>query len=310
MFISKKLFNLFLSLGIIVTATFFLMHLAPGDPFAQDQPVPEEILRGLHAHYGLDKPVPVQFFNYLKGICRFDLGPSLKYEGRHVSQIIRDGLPYSLALGLQALILSVSMGIFLGAISAVKHRTWIDRSMMIFAVLWISLPNFILATCLQYVFAMKLALFPVARMTSYGHMVLPTLALSAMPTAFIARLTRAKMVDVLGSEYILTARSKGVSSIKIMWRHVLKNSLLPIVAYLGPLSCQILTGSFVVERIFGIPGLGGWFVNAVNNRDYTVIMGLTIFLSTLLLVTSFMIDLIYPLIDPRIKLKRTKHDLA
>lgn len=310
MFFSKKLLNLFLALGIIVTATFFLMHLAPGDPFAQDQPVPEEILKSLHAHYSLDKPVIVQFWNYLLGIFRLDLGPSLKYEGRYVSQIIKDGLPYSLALGFQALVISLGLGVFLGAISAIKHRSFLDRSLMVFAVLWISVPNFILATCLQYVFAMKLSLLPVARMTSYSHMILPSLALAAMPTAFIARLTRSKMVEVLNSDYIILARSKGVSSMNIMLRHVLKNSLLPIVAYLGPLSCQILTGSFVVERIFGIPGLGGWFVNAVNNRDYTVIMGLTIFLSALLLTTSFVIDLIYPLIDPRIKLRRENRGMA
>ncbi|MCH9613650.1 MAG: Oligopeptide transport system permease protein OppB [Chlamydiia bacterium] len=310
MFIGKKFLNLLLSLSIIITLTFFLMHLAPGDPFAQEQPVPEEILRSLHAHYGLDKPIMVQFWNYLKGIMCFDLGPSLKYEGRHVVDIIRGGMPFSFILGLQALLLSVSFGVLIGAICALNRRKPLDRMMMLLAVFWISMPNFILATLFQFIFSMKLGWLPVARMTSFAHTVLPTLALAAMPTAFIARLTRTRMIEVLSSDYIVTARSKGVRPIKILLRHVLKNSLLPIVAYLGPLSCQILTGSFVVERIFGIPGLGGWFVNSVNNRDYTVIMGLTIFLSALLLLTSFVIDLIYPLLDPRIKLKEKRHGLA
>ena len=306
MFALKKLLNLILSLGVIITLTFFLMHLAPGDPFAQDQPVPEEILKSLHAHYGLDKPLYIQFFNYLKGIVCFDLGPSLKYEGRGVVDIISGGLPYSLALGLEALFISITLGICLGAISALGRKTALDRAVMLFAIFWISVPNFILATALQYIFSMKLSLFPVARMTSFWHTVLPALALSAMPTAFITRLTRSKMVEVLQSDYIITARSKGITTFRILTKHVLKNSLLPIVAYVGPLSCQVLTGSFVIERIFGIPGLGGWFVNSVNNRDYTVIMGLTIFLSALLLFTSFIIDLIYPLLDPRIKLRRKR----
>lgn len=310
MFIGKKFLNLLLSLSIIITLTFFLMHLAPGDPFAQEQPVPEEILKSLHAHYGLDKPIIIQFLNYLKGIFCFDLGPSLKYEGRHVADIIRGGMPFSFILGIQALFLSITLGILIGAFCAINRRKALDRVLMFSAVFWISMPNFILATLFQFIFSMQLGLLPVARMTSFAHTILPTLALSAMPTAFIARLTRTRMIEVFSSDYIVTARSKGIRPFKILLRHVLKNSLLPVVAYLGPLSCQILTGSFVVERIFGIPGLGGWFVNSVNNRDYTVIMGLTIFLSALLLLTSFLIDLIYPLLDPRIKMKEKRRGLA
>ncbi len=290
------------SLFLVASFTFFLLQVIPGDPFAQEQAIPEEILKSMHAHYGLDQPWYVQYGKYLKGIVTCDLGPSFKYEGRNVNDIIREGCPVSFILGLEALTIAVMCGISLGAISAIKRSSYLDHLAMILAVVGISVPNFILATFLQYLFSMKLGLLPVARWGSFAQSILPSIALAALPMAFIARLTRTNMVEVLEQDYIMTARSKGLGMFKILWRHVLKNSLLTVVTYLAPLCSSILTGSFVVEKIFGIPGLGGWFVTSITNRDYTVIMGITMFYSTVLMASVFLVDLIYYFLDPRIKL--------
>lgn len=197
-------------------------------------------------------------------------------------------------------------GIILGTIAAIRRSRWQDHVAMIVAVIGISVPNFIMATFLQYLFAMKLDLFPVARWGGLSHTILPALSLAALPTAFIARLTRANMVEVLEQDYVQTALSKGLSTIQVVFKHVLKNSLLPVITYIGPLSSTILTGSFIVEKIFGIPGLGGWFVTSITNRDYTVIMGVTMFYSAILMLCVFLVDLLYTLLDPRIQIGKTK----
>ncbi len=302
-YLFKKLLFLFISLFLVATLTFFMMKAIPGNPFLQEQAVPEEILKSMFNHYGLNDPLLVQYIKYLKGIVTFDLGPSFKYEGRTVNDIISEGFPVSMILGLQALTLSFLSGITLGSIAAFFQNKWQDKASILFATIGISVPNFILASFLQYFLALKLDLFPVARWGDFSHTVLPTLALSALPTAFIARLVRSNMIEIMHQDYILTAKAKGLSSFRIMTKHIIKNSILPSITYLGPLSSQILTGSFIVERIFGIPGLGGWFVTSITNRDYTVIMGVTIFYSFILLVTVFVLDLLYPLLDPRIKIK-------
>ncbi|MGE0199314.1 MAG: ABC transporter permease, partial [Simkaniaceae bacterium] len=193
------------------------------------------------------------------------------------------------------------VGIILGSIAAVKRSKWQDHLCMIFAVIGISVPNFIMATFLQFFLAMKLDLFPVARWGSFAHSILPALALAALPTAFIARLTRANMVEVLEQDYVQTARSKGLSTTQVVLKHVLKNSLLPVITYLAPLASAVLTGSFIVEKIFGIPGLGGWFVTSITNRDYTVIMGVTVFYSAILMFSVLLVDIVYSLVDPRIQ---------
>lgn len=305
-YLARKLLILLLSLFLVATITFFLMQAAPGDPFMQEQAVPEEIMKSMYAHYGLDQPWYIQYVKYLKGLITWDLGPSFKYEGRTVNDIIREGFPVSLVLGLEAIFLSLFMGIIFGTIAAVRRSRWQDHFAMILAVIGISVPNFIMATFLQYLFAMKLDLFPVARWGTFSHTILPAIALSALPTAFIARLTRANMVEVLEQDYIQTARSKGLSTLQVVLRHVLKNSLLPVITYIGPLSSAILTGSFIVEKIFGIPGLGGWFVTSITNRDYTVIMGVTVFYSTLLMITVLCVDIFYTILDPRIQMTKTK----
>ena len=302
----KKLTILFFSFFLIATLTFFLMHAIPGDPFSQEKAIPEEILQAMQKHYGLDKPLVIQYFDYMQGLFQFDLGPSFKYQGRTVNEIIREGFPVSLCLGLEALFLSLFLGILFGSLSAYKQGTWQDRITMILVVLGLSIPSFLLATFLQYLLAMKLDLFPVARWGSFHQSVLPALSLAALPTAFIARLLRSSMIEVLHQDYIQTARSKGLSPFCILYKHVLRNALLPVASYLGPLTAAILTGSFAVEKVFGIPGLGQWFVLSITNRDYTVIMGTTLFYSVILLACVFLIDLLYCWIDPRIKISLKK----
>lgn len=305
-YLFKKFFILLFSLFVVASMTFALMQIIPGDPFTQEKAVPEEILKAMYHHYGLDQPWYIQYYKYMKGLVTWDLGPSFKYQGRTVSEIIREGFPVSLTLGFEALILSIFFGVGLGCIAALKHLKWQDHFNMVIAVLGISVPSFILATFLQYLFAMKLDLLPVARWGSFSHSVLPAIALAALPMAFIARLTRSNMVEIMQQDYIQTAKSKGLNAYQIVLRHALRNALLPIVTYLGPLTTAILTGSFAVEKIFGIPGLGQWFVMSITNRDYTVIMGTTIFYSAILMFSVFLVDILYCFIDPRIQLMEKK----
>lgn len=303
-FILKRLSISLLSLLLVVTITFGMMKAIPGDPFAQEIALPPEILRALKEHYGLNDPWYEQYARYLRSIAVWDLGPSFKYKGRSVNAIIKEGFPVSAVLGLEALALSLSVGIFLGSVAALRQNKWQDYSAMLLAVIGVSVPSFILATALQYVFALKLGLFPIARWGTFAHSVLPAISLAALPVAFIARLTRANMLEVLQNDYIKTARSKGLPEWQVVIRHGLRNALLPVITYLGQLTANILVGSFIVEKIFGIPGLGQWFVTSVANRDYTVIMGTTVFYSMILLATTFLVDVAYSLLDPRINARR------
>ncbi len=289
-----------------MTLTFVMMMSIPGDPFIQEQPIPKEILENIYRHYGLDQPLHIQYIKYLKGVVTFNLGPSYKYEGRQVEEIIAEGIPSSLIIGTGALLVAATVGILLGSIAAYFRSKWQDHLCMIIAVIGISVPGFLMATFLQYIFSIKLGILPVARLESYAHTILPTLALASMPMAFIARLTRNNMIDVFEQDFISVAYAKGLTTFKVFKNHVLKNSILPVITYLGPLTCSILTGSFVIEKIFALPGLGCWFVNSIMNRDYTLIIGITLFYSTLLLIGVFALDLIYPFIDPRIKPLTTK----
>ncbi len=300
-YLGKRLAYMVVSLFVIVTATFFLMKAVPGDPFSEEQAHPDEILEALQEHYGLNDPWYQQYGRYLWGVVTWDFGPSFKYKARSVNEILAEGFPVSAVLGAEALFIALSAGVFLGTIAALWRNRWQDYTAMTVAVIGISVPSFILATILQYLFALKLGIFPVARWGSWLHTVLPAISLAALPTAFIARLTRSNMLDVLQQDYIKTAKAKGLSFGTIVWRHVMRNALLPVVTYLGQLTANIFVGSFVVERIFGIPGLGQWLINSVTNRDYTVIMGTTVFASIVLLIAIFIVDLLYVLLDPRIR---------
>lgn len=297
----KKLLISFISLFIVMTATFILMKAIPGDPFLSDQNMNKETLKALYTHYGLDKPLFYQYIKYLKGFITFDLGPSLIYEGRSVNQIILDGLPISLALGFEALLISISFGVIFGMLSAIKKDKWQDKTLTTIAIFGISVPNFLFATLLQYFLAMKLQLFPIARFDSFLHSILPAIALSALPTAYIARLMRANMLEVLSKDYIKAARAKGLSNTQVILKHAFRNASLPTISYLGPLTAHVLTGSFVIEKIFSIPGIGQWLVSSIAARDYPVIIGLTVFFSFVLISIMFFIDIIYKLIDPRIE---------
>ncbi len=309
-FLGKKLAILFVALWLIVTVTFFLMKAIPGDPFTQEQAVPEEILIALRSHYHLDDPWYLQYGHYLKSLVTWDLGPSFKYKARTVNEIIAQGFPVSAALGLQAFFLALSSGVFLGVVSAANRGKWQDYLAMGTAVVGLSVPSFLLATFLQYLFAIKLGILPVARWGTFAQSILPTWSLAALPTAFIARLTRSGLLEVLNQDYILTARAKGLGRPAILIRHALRNAFLPVLTYLGPLLANILCGSFVVEKIFGIPGLGQWFITAVTNRDYTVIMGMTVFYSIILLVAMLLVDLFYSVLDPRMRSPKAKGTAA
>ncbi|MBD2861801.1 MULTISPECIES: ABC transporter permease [Paenibacillus] len=301
-YLLRKLVFVVISLFVLASVTFFLMKAIPGDPFTSEKAVPPEIKANLMAHYGLDKPLYVQYAAYIKNVASFDLGMSMKWQGRSVNQIIEGAFGYSLRLGLLAVVTSVTIGVLLGTVAALRHRKLLDNVAMIVAVLGVAVPSFVMATLLQYLFGVKLPLFNVAGLNEPLDYVLPTLALSFMPIAFIARLTRSSMLEVLQSDFIKTAKAKGLSGSVITVRHALRNAILPVVTYLGPLATSVITGSVVIEKIFGIPGLGKYFVESVENRDYTLIMGLTLFYGTLLMSARFFTDVAYGLVDPRIKL--------
>lgn len=300
-YLIRKIILMILSFFTLLTLTFFLMKSLPGDPFQEEQSLPREIYEALQRHYGLDQPWYVQYGTYVKSILHGDLGPSFKYKDLRVNAIISENFPVSATLGLEAFFLALTAGVLLGTIAALKENQWQDYAVMILTTMGISVPSFILATLLQYIFAMKLHLFPLARWESFESTLLPAMALAALPTAFIARLFRSSMIEVSQCEYIKTAKAKGLSTTHIITHHMLRNAFLPVLTYLGQLLANILVGSFVIEKIFSIPGLGQWFVTSVSNRDYTVIMGLTIFYSFILLSLMLLLDIAYKYLDPRIQ---------
>lgn len=303
-YLLRKLAYSSLTLFVIISLTFFLMKALPGDPFTEERTLPEEIRIGLMRHYGLDQPLHIQYFKYLKSIAMWDLGPSFKYKTRTVNSIIWEGFSVSALLGTLAIFISLSLGLFFGTVSALWRGRWQDYTALVLTIAGISMPSFILATLLQYVLAVKFPLLPIARWESWQHILLPVLALSALPTAFIMRLTRTNMVEVLEQDYIKAAKAKGMPTSAIVAKHALRNAVMPVVAYLGQITVNVLTGSFIIEKIFGIPGLGQWFVTSVSNRDYTVIMGTTVFYSILMITTTFFVDIAYGILDPRIRKER------
>lgn len=297
----RRIFQLCLSLFIVVTCTFFLMHSIPGDPFTQDQMIPEEILHSMKEHYGLNKPLIYQYGSYMIKLLSGNLGPSIKYEGISVEYIIRSFFPVSLIIGSCSLVIALIFGLILGTISAFYRNTWQGTAFMVLSSLTISIPSFLVATLLQYIFAVRLGILPIARYGSFEHLILPALSLSITPMLYIAKLTRSTVVEMIDSEYVLVARAKGLTSYQVFFRHMMKNALLPCFAYIGNMAASILVGSFVIEKIFGIPGLGSWYVNSIANRDYTVIMGLTIFYSFILMTLVALSDILSGVLDPRVK---------
>ncbi|UVI29992.1 ABC transporter permease [Paenibacillus spongiae] len=301
-YLLRKTVNIVMSLFVLATATFFLMKAIPGDPFMQEKNVPDVVRENLIKFYGFDKPLWEQYLVYLNNLIHLDLGMSMRQQYQSVSDIIARSFTYSMQLGLVAIVVSIVVGIAIGLIAALYHRKLIDKLAMLFATLGIAIPNFVLGTLLQYYFANKLRLFDVAGLNDPSDFVLPTIALSVLPIAFIARLTRSTMLEVLSADYIRTAKAKGIGSLTILIRHALRNGLLPVVSYVGPMTANIITGSVVVESIFGISGLGKFFTMSVSNRDYTLIMGITLFYAAVLMFARFLTDIAYALIDPRIKM--------
>ncbi|MGL6169396.1 MAG: ABC transporter permease [Fusobacteriaceae bacterium] len=302
LYVLKRIFTTILTLFMVVTITFFLMRLMPGGPFSGEKNLPPKIKAKIEQKYGLDKPLTEQYAIYIKNLAKGDLGPSMKREGRTVNWIIGYSFPVSAKLGGVAVIISLIVGISLGIISALNFNKWPDSFCMLLSTLGVTIPGFVIGVFLMYTFGVKLRWFPITGLKTWKSFILPSIALSGYSIAFISRLTRSKLVEVMKSDFIRTARAKGLDRKKIIIKHALRNTLIPIVTYLGPLVAGILTGSFVIEKIFSIPGLGSEFVTTITNRDYTVILGVTIFYSAFLMICNLIVDLLYVVIDPRIKL--------
>lgn len=301
-YLIKRLFNSIIVLWIVMTVTFLLMHAIPGGPFTQEKSLPPAVKANIEARYKLNDPLLTQYGDYISNVVVGDLGPSFKYVGRSVNDIIAESFPVSLELGLESVIIALLIGVPAGVLAAYRRNTWQDKGVNFLTTFGIAVPGFVMAALLVDIFAMRLGWFPAAMWDGWQNRILPAVALAVMPMAFITRLTRSSMLEVLGQDYIKTAKAKGLSTVYILFRHALPNALVPVVTYLGPMVASILTGSFVIETIFAIPGLGSYFVTSIYNRDYTVILGVTIFYSALIIFMNIIVDIIYPLLDPRIKL--------
>jgi oligopeptide transport system permease protein len=303
MYILKRIGLAVLTVWVVITVTFFVMRAVPGGPFMSEKAITPEAQAALEAKYGMDKPLYVQYFTYLKDIVTgLDFGPSLKLRGRDVIDIIGDGMKVSAVLGLMAAGIALVTGVVLGAVAALRRNKFIDKVIMVLTTAFISMPSFIMGTFLVLLFAQILGWLPANGETTAGR-ILPVITLSLSPMANITRLTRSSMLDVLGQDYIRTARAKGVSQVKIIFGHALKNSLIPVITYFGPMLAYVVTGSLVVEQIFAVPGIGRYFVSSITGRDYPLIMGTTIVLASLIVIMNLLSDVMYKIVDPRINLE-------
>lgn len=298
-YVIKRVLLAILTVFLISAITFFVMHMVPGGPFNREKALDPATIAALEARYHLDKPLPEQFLLYMGNLLKGDFGVSLK-NGRNITDIIKDSFPVSAKLGLMAISLALVCGIIFGSLAALMRNKWPDRLIVFFSTLFTAVPSFVLATLLLLVFAIKLEWFPVWSATEV-HYTLPVIALSAYPMAYTTRLAKTSMLDALSQDYIRTAKAKGVNRWKVIFKHALRNSLIPVITYAGPQIAYIITGSMVVETIFTVGGIGSKFVSAITNRDYTLIMGTTIFLATLMVFATLICDLLYKVVDPRIK---------
>jgi oligopeptide transport system permease protein len=306
-YILRRLFVSIVTIFVVITVIFFLIRMLPGDPFTSERDVPAAVRANMMASFGLDKPLHQQYFIYLKNLfTRGDMGPSMKLRSRMVRDIIIYSFPASAKIGFLVVLASLLAGVNIGIVAAMHQGKALDRSTMLLATFGVTVPNFVLANLLIFFFSLKLRLLPP---TGYGetrHLVLPVIALAGYFTAFIARLTRSKYLEVINQDYIRTARAKGLSWGSVVFKHAMKNSMIPVVTYMGPLIANVLTGSFVIETVFAIPGLGREFVLSVSNRDYTLVLGVSIFYSAFIILCNFLVDVAYVMIDPRIKLEDTE----
>ena len=302
-YVLKRIAYGILTLFVLITLTFFMMRALPGDPFIGDKTPSPTTLANMEAKYGLDKPPIVQYFIFLGNCVRGDLGVSISYENRSVNEIILSSFPISMDLGARAILFAMIAGILLGAVAAVKRGSITDSLSMFIAIVGVSVPSFILGALLQYFLAVKLRLVPVQGWGTFAQTLLPSFALGMSSLATISRLMRTSMLDVLSQDYIKTAKAKGLSQSMILWRHALRNAIMPVITLIGPTVAAVFTGSFVVESIFNIPGLGKYFVTSIKDKDFTMISGTTIFYGALLILCTLVVDLLYGVVDPRVKLE-------
>jgi len=303
-FIVKRLFFAIITLAVVITITFFMMYLVPGGPFLAEKAPSQATLDALNEKYGLDQPVPVQFANYVSRLVQGDLGLSMKSRGRTINDIIFSKFPVSAGLGSIAVASAFLIGVPVGSYAALRRGKFTDKVISVLSSFGISVPSFILANTLVIIFAVTLkwisSTYGLNKPTDY---ILPVISIALYPTAYIARLMRSSMLDVLGQDYMRTARAKGLSGTKILFKHAMRNAILPVITYLGPLIAYTLTGSFIVERIFVIPGIGKEFIDSISGRDYPLVMGTTIFLATLVILMNVVVDIMYKVVDPRIRLE-------
>lgn len=298
----KRLLLAILTLWVIITITFCLMHAIPGDPFSDEKRIAPEIMANLNAKYGLDKPLFEQYIIYMKNLLHGDFGTSFKYANRTVNSLIATGFPVSCTVGAVACAIGIVMGIVFGILSAVNRGRWPDYMVIIMSILCVSVPAFVFASLFQYTFGAKLQWLPVAGWKSPIYMILPCVALGLRLIAHIARMMRTSMLDVLGQDYIMTARAKGLTDGQVIRRHTIRNAITPVVSVCGTMIAGTLVGSFVIENIFNIPGMGKYLVNAVKESDYTVILGMTAFYALVLVIVTFIVDVLYVVVDRRVKL--------
>lgn len=300
-YILRRLAGFLPVLFIIVSLSFFMMRLAPGGPFDQERALPDQVRANIEARYHLEEPLWRQYLRYVGEVARGDLGPSFRYPDRSVNELLALGFPVSLTLGLCALGVALALGGTAGILSGLRRNAFVDYLTMTFALAGVSVPNFVLGPILMLVFALGLGWLPVAGWGTWRHIILPSVTLGTFYAAYVARLTRAGMLEVIGQDFIRTARAKGLREATVVLRHALPGAILPVVTYLGPASAAILTGSVVVETIFSIPGIGRYFVGGALNRDYTMVLGTVVFYSMLLLVFNLVVDVLYAYLDPRVQ---------
>lgn len=301
LYIVKRVLLAIFTIFLVITITFFAMKAIPGGPFLSEKAATPAVTAQLEAKYGLDKPIMEQYVTYLNDVLHFDFGPSIKNRGRTVTDLMMEGFKTSGKLGIIAACVAIAVGLTMGALAAVFHDKWVDKLIMVLSTASVAMPSFVIATILLLLFCVALPLFPSNGSTGAG-LVLPVVALAMYPTAYITRLTRSSMLDVMGQDYIRTARAKGVSPTKVIFKHSLKNSVTPVITYVGPMIAFILTGSLVVEQIFAVPGIGKYFFSSIINRDYPMVMGTTIFLATIMVIMNLLSDIAYKIFDPRVDL--------
>jgi oligopeptide transport system permease protein len=302
-YILKRFCISLVTLLVLVTAVFFLVRMVPGDPFISDKLTPE-IRENMLRYWGFDQPLYVQYFRYVGNLLKGDLGISMHYNSVPITRLIADSFPTSADLGLRALLLACVTGITLGIVSALNRGKWLDYACIIIAIIGVSLPDFIMGYLLQFLFGLKLKVLPIAQWKGFTYTILPTIALSFYTTALLTRIMRASMLDVVHQDYIKVAKAKGLSTIQIVWRHQIRNAILPVVTILGPIAAAILTGTFVIESIYAIPGMGKYYVLGIQNLDYSQILGLTVFYGAFLVMANFAVDIVYGFVDPRIRVDR------